>query len=82
MVTETDPVQRALEPLRACGQKIDLGELVVIGAESKLAALNQEQRDQAERQELRRQFLELTASGTVFDLDAAADMRERGWARG
>lgn len=81
MVTETEPVQRALEPLRAIGQRVDMGELVILGAQRKLDEVRRSQRDAAERRKLREQFLDLTSRGDVFDLDAAAEVREHGWAR-
>lgn len=81
MVTETDRVQKALDALRAHGEAVDLSELVVLGAQSKLAALDQDQHDQVERRRLREQFLRLTASGSAFDLDAAVEVREHGWGR-
>lgn len=81
-LTETDPVQQALAPLRAQGHAVDLGELVVLGAQSKLAELDRARHDEAHRRQLREQFLELAAGGPTFDLDAALEVRERGWARG
>jgi hypothetical protein len=46
-VTETPPVQEALDELRAelGSDKVPMGELVVLGARTKLAALRAERED-------------------------------------
>lgn len=48
-ITETPRVKAALDPLRAelNGESLDLAELVVIGAETKLARVRAEQDDRA-----------------------------------
>lgn len=82
MVTETDRVEQALRPLRARGCEIDLGELVVLGARRKLSELRSRQRDEEERRRMRERFVQLGASGSLFDLDAALEVRDRGWTHG
>ena len=80
-ITETPPVQEALDELRAelGEERVQLGELVVLGAREKLARLHAERGDLAER---RRQLAELVRSGQLpVDLDAADEVRRTGWAR-
>ena len=79
MVTETERVERALAPLRAAGCDIDMGELVVLGAERKLSSLEESARDEEERRKLRRDFLELTRRPGFVDVDALIEVHERGW---
>lgn len=40
-----------------------------------------ERRDDTQLRDLRAQFLEITRSGSGFDLDAGQEVREHGWAR-
>ena len=80
-ITETPRVQRALEPLRERlrGGRVDLGELVVLGAEAKLAALEAEE---AETNAARGWLAERILAGEpLADPDAAAEVRSRGWSR-
>ncbi len=81
-ITETPPVEEALDRLRAQlgTDRLELGDLVVRGAEAKLAELeNQDERDA----ELRRRLADRIRAGRSFggDLDAAEEVRRHGWAR-
>lgn len=81
-VTETPPVEAALNALRSAvpDERIDLGELVVLGAQSKLDALS--------ASDARRNVLLQELAGRVLRGDsgidpvAAAEVRRTGWARG
>ena len=79
-ITETPRVKEALDPLRAemDGERLDLSELVVLGAQAKLADLRVVQED-------RRAKLERLAgkiSRREIDVDPAlADEVKRSWIR-
>jgi hypothetical protein len=82
MVTETDEVGAALDRVRHADPDgaVSLSELVVLGADRKVELLEQAQRDDQRRAELRERFLQRTRSGEGVDWDALAEVRERGWA--
>ena len=80
-ITETPPVQAALDDLRnALGQdRVPLGELVILGAEEKLARLRAEQ---DETDELRRRLADRVRRQDIpVDRSAADEVRRAGWAR-
>lgn len=79
-ITETPPVEEALAPLRVLvGARIDLAELVVIGARAKVASLRTEG---AEVTALRDALAERILRRDIpIDLDAAKEVRRTGWAR-
>ncbi len=80
-VTETPSVQAALDELRRelGTDRIELGELVVLGADAKLAALRAER---AETAALRTRLAHRVRSrDTGADVDAADEVRASGWAR-
>jgi hypothetical protein len=80
-ITETPTVQAALEELQSeLGDgRIELGELVVLGADAKLTALR------AERDSglvLRRRLADRIRSGDLpVSREAADEVRRSGWAR-
>jgi len=81
VITETPPVQAALAGLRGGlgSDRIELGELVVLGADVKLAAIRAERKG---RTELRRRLADRVRSGTVsVNFEAAEEARASGWAR-
>ncbi|MDX6588768.1 MAG: hypothetical protein QOI84_42 [Solirubrobacterales bacterium] len=81
-ITETPPVQAALDELRRelGGGRVPLGELVILGANAKVAELRAERDDKATR---RRRIAERIRSGeSPVDLEAAEEVRRTGWARG
>jgi hypothetical protein len=80
-LTETPPVQAALDELRRelGTDRIELGELVVLGADAKLAALRAERADTAA---LRSRLASRVRSRRVgIDVDAADEVRAAGWTR-
>jgi hypothetical protein len=79
-VTETPRVQAALDELRRelGTDRIELGELVVLGADAKLAELRAER---AETAALRKRLADRVRSrDTRADVDAADEVRVSGWA--
>jgi hypothetical protein len=80
-ITETEPVEAALDELRELtgSHRLDLGELVVIGANAKVAELTRANDDAlAARKRLadrvrRREIL--------VDIEVADEVRQTGWAR-
>jgi hypothetical protein len=78
-ITETPPVRDALDDLRRHGERVRLGELVIRGARERLRELEAERDDEARRRELRLQLIERLHTGEGLDVDAAYEVRERGW---
>ena len=80
-ITETPRVQAALDELRGelGGDRIELAELVVLGAREKVAQLRA---SRGEQQDLRRRLAQRVRDGRVpVDPDAADEVRRTGWAR-
>jgi hypothetical protein len=80
-ITETPPVEAALEELRheLGNDRIELSELVVLGARAKLAQVRSEREDAAT---LRRRLADRVRSRSLpVDRDAAAEVRRSGWSR-
>jgi len=80
-VTETPSVRAALDELRAelGDDHVNLAELVILGAQQKLAQLRVAD---ARRAALRRALAERVRAGNVpIDRDAADEVRRTGWAR-
>lgn len=80
-ITETEPVQAALDELRRAlgSDRVELGELVVLGAGVKLAALRaQDSSGAALRQRLADR---VRARQPLADRDAADRVRRSGWTR-
>jgi len=80
-ITETEPVQAALDELRRelGSDRVELGELVVLGAGAKLAALRAERHNDSA---LRRRLADrVRARETLVDRDAADLVRRSGWTR-
>lgn len=80
-VTETPPVQAALDELRheLGTDRVELGELVVLGAGAKLASLRAARSDTVQR---RARLAERVRAGRLgVDAAAANEVRARGWAR-
>jgi hypothetical protein len=81
MITETDEVGAALDRVRSADPDgaVNLSELVVLGANRKVELLEETQRNDERRTELRERFLQRTRSGEGVDWDALADVHQRGW---
>jgi hypothetical protein len=80
-ITETPPVQAALDELRRelGSERVELGELVILGAQEKLARLREERDDVIAK---RRALAEMIRSGDIPVDEAAADeVRRTGWVR-
>lgn len=80
-ITETPPVQAALDELRGelGTDRVELGELVVLGANAKLAAIRADRDGDVAR---RRRLADRVRSRRLpVDPDAADEVRRTGWAR-
>lgn len=80
-ITETPPIQAALEELQSelGSDRIELGELVVLGADAKLAALRAEREGGAA---LRKRLADRVRSRELpVSREAAEEVRVSGWAR-
>jgi hypothetical protein len=78
-ITETPPVHEALDELRRCGERIRLGELVILGARARLQELQGERDEEARKLELRLQLIQRLRTGEGLDAAAAYEVREHGW---
>jgi hypothetical protein len=82
-ITETPPVQAALDELRGeLGDtgRIEFGELVILGANEKVAQLRAAREDTASR---RRELADrIRRRDLPVDRDAADAVRRTGWTRG
>lgn len=81
-ITETPPVQAALDELRGelRSDRVPLGELVILGAGVKLEELRAQRDDKAVRlQRLVDRVRNRELPG--IDLEAAREVRTKGWAR-
>jgi len=80
-ITETAPVQAALDELRReLGRdRVELAELVILGAREKLERLRA---SRGEQHRLRERLAERVRTRQLpVDPDAAEDVRRTGWAR-
>ena len=80
-ITETPPVEAALDELReALGEdRVEMGELVILGAQEKLSRVRAEQQDTAV---LRRRLADRIRRRDIpADRTAADEVRRAGWAR-
>lgn len=77
-ITETPRVKEALDPLRAelNGERLNMAELVMIGAEAKLARLRSEADDRAG---LLRGLVDDLRSGRIHLDPQIADEAKRSW---
>jgi len=80
-ITETPPVQAALDELRdeLGSERVQLGELVILGAQAKLAQLQSEREDRSEA--WRRLAERVRAADVPVDRRAADQVRRTGWSR-
>jgi hypothetical protein len=80
-ITETPAVQAALDELRQelGTDRVELGELVVLGAGAKLTALRSQHNEDMERR--RRLAARIRSRDLRGDPDAADEVRASGWAR-
>jgi hypothetical protein len=80
-ITETPRVQAALDELRdeLGGDRVELGELVVLGVAVKLDAIRSERNGDAAK---RRRLADRVRSRTTgADIGAANEVRSQGWVR-
>ena len=80
-ITETPPVEAALDELRRelGSDRVELGELVILGAGAKLAAIRADREGGATA---RRRLADRVRTRAVeVDADAADEVRSSGWAR-
>lgn len=78
-ITETAPVQEALDELRARldGERIDFAELVILGAHAKARRLPDRGREARAAREQLAEWI-LTGSGPEVDIVAADEVKHRG----
>jgi hypothetical protein len=80
-ITETPPVEQALDELRLelGTERVELGELVILGAQTKLERIRNARGDTGA---LRRRLADRVRAGTLpVDVQAADQVRSSGWAR-
>jgi hypothetical protein len=80
-ITETPTVQAALDELRAVlgDERVEMGELVILGAQEKLARVRADQEDASA---LRRALADRVRRRDIpADRAAADEVRRAGWAR-
>ena len=80
-ITETPRVEAALSALREelGEQRVEMAELVVLGAREKLEQVRREREDLAARRA--RLAARIRARSLSVDAEAAATVRREGWAR-
>lgn len=78
-ITETPPVREALDALRHRGERVRLDDLVIRGARERLKEMEAARGEEARNVELRRQLVQQLRTGEGLDVDAAYEVRERGW---
>jgi hypothetical protein len=81
VIAETPPVEAALDELREelGTDRVEMGELVILGVREKLARVRAERTEAAE---LRRRLADRVRRGGIpADQAAAAEVRRSGWAR-
>ena len=86
MLTETDAIKEALARSRpffdpATKDTALLGELIVIGADTKAAIERRNTDDEGRRREVRERLVRRVRAGDAFDREAALGVHETGWAR-
>jgi hypothetical protein len=81
-ITETPPVQEALDELRAAlgSDRVPLGDVVIRGAREIAAELREEKSDKARRLHRLADRIR-NREGFDVDLKAAEEVRRTGWAR-
>jgi hypothetical protein len=81
-ITETPPVQEALDELRALmgTDRLPLGDILILGAQTRASALREEQSDKARRLNRLADRIR-NREGFDVDLEAAEEVRRTGWAR-
>jgi hypothetical protein len=78
-ITETPPVQEALDALRRRGERPHLDDLVIRGARERLREMEDVDNEQERKAALRRDLVERLRTGEGLDADAAYEVREHGW---
>lgn len=72
-------MREALEPLRRSGLKVDLADLLVLGAAQRMLQLEAEQAEEERRRKLRLDLVKRLRTGEGLDVAAAYEVRETGW---
>jgi hypothetical protein len=76
-ITETPPVQAALDALRSRGERIDFAELVTLGAEVKVRRLVGEDEEANRAREEIVEWMR-TGNGPKVDIEAADEVKRLG----
>ncbi len=80
-ITEVGPVEEALDRVRAVQPDVDLRKLIVLGADEVVRRAELERHYKAYQAALRARLVERTTAAGGVDGEAAAYVREHGWAR-
>ena len=72
-------MREALDALRRRGERVRLDDLVIRGARERLREMEAARADESRRLALRLQLIERLRTGEGLDVDAAYEVRERGW---
>jgi hypothetical protein len=78
-ITETPPVREALDALRRNGEHVRFDDLVIRGARERLREIELAREESARHTELRERLIERLRTAKGLDVDAAYEVRERGW---
>jgi hypothetical protein len=81
-ITETPPVQEALDELRELlgTDRLPLGEILILGAQTRVSELRERQSDRARRLNRLADRI-VNREGFDVDLEAAEEVRRTGWAK-
>ncbi len=72
-------MREALDALRRRGERPRFDDLIIRGARDRLREMESARDDAAGNAELRRQLIQQLRTGEGLDVDAAYEVRERGW---
>ncbi len=80
-ITEVGPVEEALDRVRAARGRVDLRELIVLGAEVAVRRAEEDRATAAQQDRERRELIEFLTRGPGIEPEAAREVREHGLSR-